>query len=307
MSSTRAPRRHQAAFEQVAEHRVARRACRARSARRSGRRCGSGALAVRCSCCHAACGVSGSVRCGIAAAAVHARSRHASAERGGTAAASAWWPAARRARSARSSARQHRRAPPAARCGARRAWPSCSSRMSPAARPRVRRASTRCGSRSRGVEAAPRPAHQRAGPRRCSTGSRNGLRRPGRRAKEAGAGRSARPSTLLRARRSRARSRAGPSSEKVWRCAWLWFCTLWPRAHDLAQQRRVRPARAARCRRRWRARRARRAGRARAGVTSGSGPSSIVSANSRRCGRGRGQPRACWGRASSSAATSRPR
>ena len=46
MSSTRASRRDQAALEQVAEHRVPAAACRARSARRSGRRARYGALAA---------------------------------------------------------------------------------------------------------------------------------------------------------------------------------------------------------------------------------------------------------------------
>ena len=49
---------------------------------------------------------------------------------------------------------------PARRPRVRAAWPSCSSRMSPAASPLVRRASTACRIAPRGVEAAPRPAHQ---------------------------------------------------------------------------------------------------------------------------------------------------
>ena len=149
-------------------------ACRARSARRSGRRCRYGALAASTSAGQPAAAACSWRRRGVA----RPRRRGAgSASRQGHARR----PAARDALEQRRQHVEHHRPAGAVRA----AWPSCSSRMSPAARPRVRRASTVGRRRARTVSKPRRVQLTSCRPRRCSTGARKGLRKPGRRAKEA--------------------------------------------------------------------------------------------------------------------------
>ena len=130
-----------------------------------------------------------------------------------------------------------------------------------------------------GVEAAPRPADELQ-VEALQHRRRNGLRSPAGARKKRGASPVMSASDACAAAISRAIA-FGPSSEKrrEWRS--LWFCTLWPRRDDLAAQGRVgtrlapmqkkvafAPCASSRSRT--------------AGVTAGSGPSSMVIAISRR-------------------------
>ena len=227
-------------------------ACRARSARRSGRRAGT-----------ARSPPSTSARQASAAAAPLMAARPARlgrAARRGAQGAPAASPATRPSgASARQQLRQHGEDDGAAVLGARRVAVVQRAGCRRRARPRARRASTRPGSR-RTVSKPRRVQLTSCRSRRCSTGARNGLRSPAGARKKRGASPVMSASVACAAAISRAIAR-GPSSEK--RCEWrsLWFCTLWPRRDDLAAQGRVGARRARRCRRRSPARRARRAGR----------------------------------------------
>ena len=274
-------RRHSAALEQAAEHRVAAelaaREVPGEAAGRGGtarRRCGAvRAMRLRRTTAsrlrlgtRAAHGGDSSRAHGIrCASGQRLRQRHRAAGRPrGNARAAA---AARRARPG---------GPP--RCA--RAWPSCSSRMSPPAR-LVRQARQHAlGSRSR-VSKPRRVQLTRRRPEPVQHRVEERIAQARRCAEEARALAGQLGEQLLRAP-DLAREAARPEQREgvpVHEAVVL---------HARGRARRSRaPApgacvRARRCRRRWRARRGGRAGRARAGVTCGSGPSSIVSAISPR-------------------------
>ena len=113
-----------------------------------------------------------------------------------------------------------------------------------------------------------------------STGSRNGLRRPAGARKNRGSLPTVREMPSCASAIS-ARIPAGPSSEKSWRCRWLWFSIEWPRRTISRARSACRSTRsptqkndagaraASSCARTW-------------GVTAGSGPSSMVMATSPR-------------------------
>ena len=236
--------------------RIARRACRARSRRQSGRRCDT------------------------------ARARHASSSAGSAAASLQRLAQRHRAQralrdgleQARQHLQHHRRA--AGGCGA--AWPSCSSRISPARRLRVRRASTRAASpltvsKPRRVQLAS------CNPSRCSTGSSSGLRSPAGARKKRGADAADAASSICCARcdlaAQRGADRAARNRVDADSCG--------SRSHGrCATQSRTQLRRNARHARRCRrtSTRARCSARIAStrGVTSGSGPSSIVIATSPR-------------------------
>ena len=180
MSSTRDARRDQAAREEVAEDRIPAQLAarempgeaagapvrRARGVRRASRQVGAAsALLVARRCSAAAAGAAAgahAARCGAERHRREACGAHALEQR-----------------------RQHREDDRRA-ARVRAALPSCSSRMSPAARPWPRRASIAAGSR-RTVSKPRRVQLTSCRSSRCSTGARNGLRRPAGARKKRGA------------------------------------------------------------------------------------------------------------------------
>ena len=121
------------------------------------------------------------------------------------------------------------RARPAGRLAVRAAWPSCSSRMSPAARPSRQALEHAAGLALHACRSRAASSSTSCSPRRCSTGASKRVAQPGRRAEEARPLAGDLGERVAAPGRSRRRGRAGRAARSGANARSLWFCTLWPR------------------------------------------------------------------------------
>ena len=158
----------------------------------------------------------------------------------------------------------------------RRAAAGCRRPASPC----VRRASTVAGIALRACRSRAASSSPATGPADAAPAPRKGLRKPAGARKQVGRWPVTSCSTCCAREISAAKPR-GPSNEKLWRCRAVWFWMLWPRATISRASAGCASTRSAMQKKvaRWPCASSR---SSTCGVTSGSGPSSMVIATSRR-------------------------